>query len=106
MTTITVSEDQNSTRIEIKGHAMYANYGADIVCSAESILSYTLMQTLKDEYEDGNLEAMYIDEGDGYINLTYEPVSYRKEYMQGVTDSIMNGFSLLEHTYPDHVKII
>ncbi|SFB67415.1 ribosomal-processing cysteine protease Prp [Butyrivibrio sp. YAB3001] len=48
MTTITITKNSNDSysSIECKGHAGYAEYGNDIVCSAISVLTINLINSI------------------------------------------------------------
>lgn len=82
-------------RIDAKGHAGYAPKGQDIVCSAASILLYTLAASLGDD-----LYYVKIEEGDA--RLTWR-VNKKNNQAQ---DVILQGFRLLAGTYPDNVQFI
>ena len=82
-------------RITVHGHAGYAPKGQDIVCSAASILLYTLAASLGDDLHD-----VKIEEGDS--RLTWR-VNKKNNQTQA---TILQGFRLLAGTYPDHVTFV
>ena len=92
-------------KIQMSGHAEYAEQGKDIVCSAASILLYTLADTVIKN------EEMLIHEP--RIKIEAENVCYvqcipKPEYRANIStiyQTILNGFELLQEGYPDNLKI-
>ena len=76
-------------KLEVRGHAGYADKGEDIVCAAVSILAYTFI-TLNDveviEYTVDTIVVEYDKDTD---------ISF-----------IKTGFALIEKEYPDNVRIV
>lgn len=96
MTQILIQTDGETCHIQIQGHADFTTGQPDIVCSAVSILTYTLLQSLSD------LEipmASHVD--DGFVEI-YAPAT---EQVQGVLSVIQTGFQLLEINYPKNIQI-
>lgn len=91
-------------KLSIVGHAGEDEKGKDIVCSAVSILFYTLAQTMADaadEYLEENPEITYAD-GEGYI--TCKP---KKGYEQNVYErweTVLTGFDLMRLNYPEKIS--
>jgi len=79
-------------RITATGHAGYARRGEDIVCSAVSILLYTLAAALGDEATD-----LQMEEGNSRIEWKINKKNNRTQ------DVILEGFRLLAGTYPQYV---
>jgi uncharacterized protein YsxB (DUF464 family) len=101
MTEVTVEKKRNLIEIKIVGHAGY-NPGNDIVCSACSILTYTLIQNLINaEKEDKALRIISQDISNGYVCLLIEPLRHR---VYTIIDVISSGFKLLQDQYPEFVK--
>lgn len=92
-------------KVEIKGHAGYAEVGKDIVCSAVSILFYTLAECLtnsRDELVDDPIINM---DGDGEASIQCNPkLEYEGNVMRTYW-TILNGFQLLADSYEENVKI-
>ena len=89
--------------LTIKGHAESGEKGHDIVCSAVSVLFYTLGQSLVESNE--MLEANSFTDKDGEGHLSCVP---KKEYEGNIARSywtIMQGFMLIAGNYPKNVKI-
>lgn len=95
MTEITYIEDTYDFTLEVKGHAGYAEYGNDIVCSAISVLTQTLVAHMDDVADD--YEAK-IDPG--YVKLW----ALGKESIKAA-QVIVKGFELLADNFPDHVDL-
>ena len=88
----------------VEGHADYAKKGKDIVCSAVSILFYTLGESLMHStsmlYEEPIVKD---EEGNGYICC--HP---KEEYEGNIARTywtILNGLQLLADGYPKHVSL-
>ena len=83
----------NLGSITAKGHAGYAPEGQDIVCSAVSILLYTLAAALGDDAYD-----LHMDKGESRIRWKVNKKNNRTQ------DVILEGFRLLAGTYPKYVE--
>ena len=55
--------------IEIKGHAGYAEYGQDIICSAVSSLALNMANSVE-EFTDDHFEGSVSDDG-GYFSFSF-----------------------------------
>lgn len=74
--------------MSIKGHAMYDEYGKDIVCAAVSVL----VATFANMYDVNVIED--------------EPCNMELEWKEADTAFLRTGLKLLENTYPDNVRIM
>lgn len=105
MTAITFNIS-DTLSLEIKGHADYAAEGEDIVCSAVSILAYTLAEHIAILYEGGMLcDKPVIKMNSGDLKIECKPT---KEALQNITNIftfVELGFALIANTYPDNVKL-
>lgn len=90
--------------IDIDGHAGYANHGKDIVCSAISILCYTLLQCLAEEQSQGNIADLHIDQDDGHIHAEVIPFPEAREKVGQSIQTILTGLKLLNYQYPQYVQ--
>ncbi|MBQ3796178.1 MAG: ribosomal-processing cysteine protease Prp [Butyrivibrio sp.] len=71
MTTITITTSNDKyKRIECKGHAGFAEYGNDIVCSAISVLMINLINSIESLTEDKPL--VFQDEKKGILRLSFD----------------------------------
>ena len=75
-------------RIEISGHAGYAEPGKDIVCAGVTALTQTLIQSIE--------------------NLTEDEIEYRNlsEKSKTLVDSFFVGIRLIADEFPDYVAIM
>lgn len=69
----------------MSGHAGFAEYGKDIVCSAASILAFTAAR----------FGSMRTDKNNTIIEST-----------ESALDVVMEGFLLLEENYPANLRVI
>ena len=90
----------------IEGHAGQAEKGKDIVCSAASILAYTVAQTITQMDKQGWLKKkphINLKEGKGLI--TCFP---KEEYFDGCLLAFFEvkvGYILLAKNYPQFVEV-
>ena len=72
MTTITITKSSTDSykKVECSGHAGYAEYGEDIVCSAISALTINLINSIDTLTEDKF--ALEQDEDDGFISISFD----------------------------------
>lgn len=91
---------------KIDGHAGQDDSGHDIVCSAASILTYTLAQTMRYVEDQEGLELnpiIQLNEGNAII-LVRPKEEYEGEVVQSFF-TIEVGFSLLAQNYPQFVEL-
>lgn len=89
--------------VKVTGHAGQAEKGKDIVCSAVSILFYTLAQAVMDS-EDMLVEepVVTIDDGNGYVSC--KPKEEYDATMQRTYWTILTGFELVAQEYKEYVS--
>lgn len=85
-------------RIEISGHAGYAEYGKDIVCSGVTALTQTLIQSIENLTDD---EIEYRI-SPGKVEVEYRNLS---EKSKTLVDSFFIGICLIAEEFPEHVKV-
>lgn len=95
MIDIGVTVDEHFATMEIKGHADY-NPGNDIVCSAVSAISMTLVGATR---AIGQLIEYKAESGDFMADITINRDS------RVILNAIIIGLLQIEKTYPDHVKV-
>ena len=92
--------------LKVEGHAGMDDKGHDIVCSAASILTYTIAQYLQYIYKRGGLQKKpRIDIKDGDALIIAKP---KKEYEGEVLNAFFVaevGYSLLAQNYPQYVEL-
>lgn len=102
---IEVSFNEDKMCLQISGHAEFGEGGKDIVCSAMSILFYTLAENLEQAKEmlvKG--PSVHMNNGYGYISCT--PKSEFKPNVDLIYIVILNGIQLLADNYSENIKII
>lgn len=102
MTRIKVSlEKDGSFELHAKGHAGYARAGEDIVCSAVSILIFTMLESIDEK--DLSFPPVVIMES-GRTLVRVRPKNENRGKICGVFDVICKGFELLQKNFPKNVK--
>lgn len=95
--------DSKNLELTIEGHADYAEKGKDIVCSAVSILFYTLAESL--ESSGFLIKPLEKEVKDGSVRLKVHNKGAFVANIQLMFWQTMNGFELLANDYPDNVKL-
>lgn len=104
MTEVSLYRDEKETILTISGHADYAQEGADIVCSACSVLSGTIA-TMIDDMDIG--AEITFKEGLTKIHIENDKAdSFKKMRIICALEFVMTGFCMLEDAYPNNVIII
>lgn len=98
---------EKSLSLEISGHAGYADAGKDIVCSAASILAYTLAQEIMFMDGDHKLakEPKLLLEG-GNTSIVCKPKQEFYTEILGVFQVISTGYRLLMSNHPNNVILV
>ena len=100
---IDITFNPNTFTIDITGHAEHGKKGEDIVCSAISILFYTLGESLISSKQMMSEDIVFIDE-DGNGHLSCKP---KEEYQANVSLiywTILTGFELIAKNYEKNVN--
>lgn len=103
MTKISFDTYYDSYLFECVGHTEYASAGHDILCSAISILCYTLRALLRDAYEEGKIDRYQEDFSPGYVRMDFALPDDSAQILDSVM-AILRGFQLLEEAFPDFVE--
>ncbi len=98
---IQVLIDRNMTdKIEVSGHAQFAESGSDIVCSAVSMLMFTIANKLDDLEKFIIVE---IDEEDGgYMQIE---IIKRDEQTNLLFDTLVFGLEMIKQQYKEYIDI-
>ena len=75
--------------------------GTDLCCCAVSMLVYTIMESLGEL----NLKSLTQSYGGGWCKIRFDRKSPDTDIATVALDTVMNGFGLLEKSYPANVKI-
>lgn len=90
-------------RLVMAGHANSAEIGKDLVCSAASILAYTLAANVESLVEEGKAREPVISMKDGETVITCNAVRRYRDVVTLVFDSVIVGLDLLAHKYPKNI---
>ena len=93
-----VKENSNYQKISILGHAMYDDYGKDIVCSAASSIATTTINGIL-TLDEGSLSYQVNKEG-----LIIENIS-DNEITQKLLGNMVNLLKQLEEQYPTNIEV-
>ena len=109
MITANFTQDRESGSIILKlsGHAMAGEKGQDIICSAASVLAYTLAQSMEFMYEEGELQKrphIVLNDGDALVVAKPKTANYNK--CLHAFFIIQVGFLLLARSYPKNVELL
>ena len=104
MTIVNVNRNNHRYDITIGGHAGF-NPGFDIVCSAASMLTFTLMQALKNEFDAGYMKKFEMRHASGDVHIFAVPVRECRERVEIIVDTVMLGFEMLADQYPANVQV-
>lgn len=100
---IEITFDPKNYELKVEGHAGQAEHGHDIVCSAVSILFYTLAENLSRSEEMLKKHPIInIEDGNGYIKC--RP---KKEYIGNIAliyRTVLVGLELLTGQYPEYIN--
>ena len=91
-------------RLEVNGHAGYAEEGKDIVCAAISMLTDALGGVLEEAEERGRCEHK-IRDGDGSTVITADPTMGSRQEIKAYFRMAVTGFRMLQEQYPKHIEI-
>jgi uncharacterized protein YsxB (DUF464 family) len=90
--------DDHFTNLEISGHAEYAEYGKDIVCSAVTAAFSTTINLI-----DRIGFRYQLQQNDGYINLN---VAATEKMIDLILENLFDVLKSIEEDYPKNVKVI
>ena len=102
---IDITFNNKTLELSVKGHAEHGNKGEDIVCSAVSILFYTLAETLSNAKEM-LLQNPRIEMEDGNGIISCVPKGKYEANISLIYWTILNGFQLLAENYEKNIKLV
>ena len=100
MINVYIRKSGNFREIEATGHAKYAPEGQDIVCSAFSMLIYTLLSYLDKNPDKVRVYKNRVCSGNICIGF-----NILHNHIEVAFECIINGFVLLSEQYPDNIVI-
>lgn len=96
----------NTIILKVEGHAGFDKSGKDVICSAASILTYTVAQYLRYVHEQGGLQKkprIILNDGDALI-VAKPTEEYEGEVLNAFFVAEV-GYSLLAQNYPQYVEL-
>lgn len=85
-------------KIQISGHANYAEEGKDIVCAGVTALTQTLVKSIEDLTED----KIEYDISPGRADIKYRNLSGKAKTL---VDSFFIGIFMIANEFPDYIRI-
>ena len=104
MLNVTFTAKDDTITMVLNGHAGQADIGHDIVCSAASILAYTVAHVVKTEAKEGSLKSkplIVLEKGSAIISCEPKPEKYNELLHAFYVAEV--GYTLLSHNYPQFV---
>ena len=101
---INIEFNPETFTLDITGHAEHGEKGDDIVCSAISILFYTLAVTLGESREMLSEDIVFSDE-DGNGHLSCKPKAEYEGNIARIYWTILTGFDLVAKNYVKNVTL-
>lgn len=98
MTKISIGKKGRLYKVNISGHAAYAEKGEDIVCAAISMLYYALLSTVENDKGVSYFKGRHEN---GFAQLSF----CGGKNSPGAFEMAKNGFMLLSRTYPKNVSL-
>jgi uncharacterized protein YsxB (DUF464 family) len=104
MTTVSFNRIHDTYLFECTGHTGYSSCGRDILCSAVSVLCYTMRSYLEGLFDEGILCNFISEFSDGSALIRFELSDGADEgKVLEAVKAVLTGFSLLEENFPDFV---
>ena len=101
---INVVYHRKYNRVTVKGHAYSGDAGHDLVCSAASILTYTLAANISNLAKKEQAWGQVLDLNPGNADLSCIPKSRYRNTVRLIMDSICAGYELLSRDYPSYIS--
>ena len=99
-------QDKTLIRLKVAGHAGYAEHGADIVCSAVTILVFNTINSI-DELTDEPIVIHKMDQKKGIIDCRF-PNRKQGNTNQDATlllKSMLIGLNSIQQMYGEYISI-
>ena len=85
------------------GHAQFAPFGGDVICSGASTLLFTLIECLEKLEDDFDVEICETDER---LNISLDPPISLRHDAKLLFEIFATGFEMLSKDFPDYVRFI
>lgn len=104
MTLIRYKKSNSKHTIEIDGHAEFAKRGQDIVCSAISAITYSLINALEKQQSADMIYDLLVDYGVAHINISF--LCPDDDFADALLCSSLCGYRLIFKNYPANVQLV
>lgn len=103
MTDISFQLYDDTYIFECNGHTGYSTRGSDILCSAVSVLCYTLKDLLEDMEAAGRIYRLICDFRDGMAIIEFSLSSEKDTPLLEAVNALLRGFRILSDGYPEYI---
>ena len=103
MTNIRYLKTDDELTMTFDGHANSARKGQDIVCSAASILFYTLAESIRAQKKESFLREPEIKIKSGGASVTCAPAKEYYDAISNVYEVVATGAKLLAFNEPEYI---
>lgn len=93
-------------RLTMEGHAGSGEAGHDLVCSAASMLAYTLAANVYGIKKQGQAEKVMVKLEVGNADIGCRPREQFQNIVTVIFDSVCVGFKILAESYPENMAYI
>ena len=93
-------------RLTIEGHAGSGEYGHDIVCSAASILAYTLANAVLNMAECGQVRDPKVELEVGNGEVSCRTIHKYEAPVTLIFDTLCAGFEFLAQQHPENISYV
>lgn len=104
MTVIRYIQNKNIYKLEVDGHSDFAKSGQDIVCSAASAITYSLISALEMQKSAGKIDKLCVNYGVAHINISF--ICPDDDFADTLLCASICGYKLLSENYPSNVKFV
>lgn len=104
---IEIVYDRDKHNVSAAGHAGSAEMGKDLICSAVSILFWTLgnnCYNLADEFKNREGLVVELKPGSSLISLPKSSSESDDDIIRYTFDTLCCGFEFLAHEFPEYVS--
>ena len=101
---ITARMNWNELRMDVSGHAGYAEPGQDIVCAGASMLVQAMAGALEDAEKRGRTRAE-VREKDGTVTIWADPNADCISEIKAYFKMCVRGMRMMAEEYPKNVEI-
>lgn len=103
----TMDESKRQVSLHVKGHAMNALKGNDLICASASILAYTVAQNVQMAEERGLLKyspTLKLKSGNSIVTCRAKDDESYAELLHTYL-VVQVGYQILAHNYPQNVAV-